>query len=131
MNKISLTIIKILLILILLQPILITTCHAAGGFWSNVIETGDNFIEEADAQESPIDEDSLKEEVEKLYSMLFMIGVALTVIIGAVLGIKFILGSIEEQAKIKEMLIPYVVGCIVIFGAFGIWKLVITLLSKV
>lgn len=130
MKKISLAIIKILLILIILQPIFITTCHA-DGFWSDVIKTGDDFIKVADDEESPIDEDKLKVEVGKLYNMFFVIGVALTVIIGAVLGIKFIIGSIEEQAKIKEMLMPYVVGCIVIFGAFGIWKLVITLLSQI
>ena len=40
-------------------------------------------------------------------------------------------GSVEEQAKIKETLIPYVIGCVIIFGAFGIWKLLVTLLSSI
>jgi hypothetical protein len=47
--------------------------------------------------------------------------------VGTVLGIKFMLGSIEEKAKIKEVLIPYILGCVVVFGAYGIWRLVITL----
>lgn len=41
------------------------------------------------------------------------------------------LGGIEEQAKIKETLIPYIVGCIVIFGAFGIWKLAVSIMTEV
>ena len=37
------------------------------------------------------------------------------------------ISSVEEQAKIKELLVPYVAGCIVIFGAFGIWKLAVNI----
>ena len=52
-------------------------------------------------------------------------------IIGAILGIKIMWGSIEQQVKAKEMLIPYAIGCIVIFGAFGIWKLCINIFAKI
>ena len=38
-------------------------------------------------------------------------------------------GGAEEKANIKEVLVPYVVGCIVIFGAFAIWKLIVTILG--
>ena len=50
------------------------------------------------------------------------------VIIGLVIGIKFMVSSVEEKAKIKELLLPYVVGCGVVFGAFGIWSLVVNIL---
>ena len=40
------------------------------------------------------------------------------------------LGSIEEKANIKESLIPFVIGCIVVFGAFGIWRIFVSLGSK-
>ena len=39
-------------------------------------------------------------------------------------------GSVEQKAKVKDSLVPYIVGCIVIFGAFGIWKLVIQILNN-
>ena len=50
--------------------------------------------------------------------------------IGGILGIQIMWGSIEQQVKAKEMIMPYVVGCIVIFGAFGIWKLAVTIFSQ-
>ena len=53
----------------------------------------------------------------------------MAVIIGMVIGIQFMTASVEEKAKIKESLVPYVVGCVVVFGAFGIWKLAVTVLS--
>ena len=40
-------------------------------------------------------------------------------------------GSIEQKAKVEDSLIPYIVGCVVIFGAFGIWKLVLTILEGI
>lgn len=40
-------------------------------------------------------------------------------------------GSVEQKAKVKDSLVPYVAGCIVIFGAFGIWKMVLTILENV
>lgn len=64
-----------------------------------------------------------------IYNTLLTIGVIVALVIGTYLGIKFITSSVEEQAKIKESLIPFVVGCVVIFGAFGIWKLATNLLE--
>ena len=40
-------------------------------------------------------------------------------------------GSVEQKAKVKDSLVPYIVGCTVIFGAFGIWKLVVTILRGI
>ena len=36
-------------------------------------------------------------------------------------------GSIEGKAKIKEALVPYIIGCIVVFGAFFIWKTLVNI----
>ena len=47
------------------------------------------------------------------------------------LGIQFMVGSVDQKAKVKDSLIPYIVGCFVIFGAFGIWKIVLTILENV
>lgn len=72
----------------------------------------------------------MKEGSDLLFNSLLTIGTVAAVIVGAVLGIQFMVGSVEQKAKIKDSLIPYVAGCIVIFGAFGIWKLVITILNN-
>ena len=40
------------------------------------------------------------------------------------------MGSSTQKAETKELLIPYVVGCVIIFGAFGIWKLVVNMLNQ-
>ena len=121
---------KIILIMIIFQVAFIPISNAA--FWDDVITAGDNFISVGEAADSgEVDDDKLTQNIQEIYNALLALGVVVSVIIGALLGIKFLVGSVEEQAKTKELLMPYAVGCIVVFGAFGIWKILINVLSKV
>lgn len=92
----------------------------------DVIQQGDSFLSSANTT-SPIDEDALKSTSDYVYNILFTIAVVLAVAIGMVIGIQFIMGSAAEQAKIKETLVPYVVGVFVVFAAFGIWKIAVNI----
>lgn len=38
------------------------------------------------------------------------------------------MSPIEEKAEIKESMMPFVIGCFVMFGAYGLWKVVVNLL---
>lgn len=130
MKKLAQTIVKIFLIILLFQTITIPKSNAS--FWGDIFSAGDNFLNQGKTSSNNIiNGQAVQDEVEKIYNILFAIGVVLTVLVGAVLGIKFMAGSIEEQAKIKELLLPYIVGCIVVFGTFAIWKIVITIASQI
>ena len=48
---------------------------------------------------------------------LQVIGVAISIIILIVIGLKYMTGSIEEKAEYKKTMIPYLVGAVLIFGA--------------
>ena len=55
---------------------------------------------------------------EKLNIIFFavrIIGRTLSVIILSVIGIKYMLGSIEEKAEYKKTLIPYIIGAFLLF----------------
>ena len=65
-----------------------------------------------------------------LYNILLAIAIVAAVIMGLFIGIRFMTGSIEQKAKIKETLIVYIAGCVIAFGAFGIWRLVINIMSQ-
>lgn len=81
-------------------------------------------------QDSKINETELKKMSDFLFNLLLAIAMIVAVIIGMVIGIQFMVASVEEKAKVKESLVPYFVGCGVVFGAFGIWKLAVTILSR-
>lgn len=123
---------KILIITILLQFIICPNILQAVSL-SGIIESGDQFLETgkdgASDTNTSASDITTRLIMNDVYSILMPIGIAATVIVGGILGIKFMLASAEDKAKIKESMVPYVVGCIVIYGAFGIWKLVIEILA--
>ena len=95
----------------------------------DVISGADNFIEKGN--KSSIDIGELKSTKDFLYNALLASGIIIAVITGMILGIQYMVGSVEARADLKKALVGYVVSCVVIFGAFGIWKLVVNILSNV
>ncbi len=95
----------------------------------NIINGADKFVDDGEGAENTIDMDMLDDTSGLIYNTLLIIGTCIAVIIGAVLGLQFITGSVEQKVKIKESILPYIIGCVVLFSAFGIWKLVIELLK--
>ena len=100
--------------------------------WGDIFTTGDDFIKKgSDSQNSIIDEEKLRTDASSIFKILSTIGVILSVIIGGILGIKFMMASAEDKAQIKEMLIPYIVGCVVIYGAVTIWLIVVKIMEQI
>lgn len=81
-------------------------------------------------QDVHINDSTLKTTSDFIYNLLLAIAIIVAVVIGMSLGIQFMMAGIDDKVKIKESLMPYFVGCIVVFGAFGIWKLAVTILSR-
>ena len=120
----------ILLITFLLLSFSASYSRTNAAALSNIVSGADGFIQNGQGG-SKIDNDDIHNLSDSLYNILLIIGTVIAMIVGVVLGIQFITGSVEAKSKVKESLIPYVVGCIVIFGAFGIWKLAITVLQGI
>ncbi len=126
------TLMKILLILLICQTVNIPISRAAG-YLDETINDANNFINDgkSEVNKDPVTDDSkLKSASNRIYNILLAIGIVASVIIGGILGIQIMWGSVEQQVKAKEMLMPYVAGCSVTFGAFGIWKLCVTIFSQ-
>ena len=119
-----------ILISVIIFTISSTNISYAGGTTGigEIISGADDFISDG-ASDQPIKDSNLQELSNSLYTVLLVIGIVVAVIVGLVIGVKFMTGSVAEKAKVKETLIPYIAGCIVVFGAFAIWKLVVEVLS--
>ena len=93
-----------------------------------VMSGAEGFLEKG--KDVPINENKLASTSNIIFAIVLGIAMVIAVIVGMIIGIKFMVASIDEKAKVKEALVPYVVGCAVAFGAIGIWKLAITILSS-
>lgn len=99
----------------------------------DIISEAKNFLNTGKNNQGivTIDGDSTTTASNMLFNVLFSIGVGAALLIGIYLGIKFMLASAEDKASIKESLIPYFAGVIVMFASFSIWKLVLVLLQNI
>lgn len=124
---------KILMIIILFSLCFLSNSQCVYAQSIGDIFTGaDDFIQDGVNDENiTIEDEDLQEMSGLVYNTLLIIAIVIAVAIGLVIGIQFMTGSVGQKAKIKETLIPYVAGCIVIFGAFGIWKLVINIMNSI
>lgn len=117
----------IIILLIVINMIFFNINKVQADDISDVITGGDNFLKAGKSEDVSIDEQKLKNTSNMVYNILLIVGMSAAVIIAGILGIKFMIGSVEEKAQIKDALIPFIIGCIVIFGAFGFWKIFVTI----
>ena len=89
-----------------------------------------DFIQSGTSQDNPLDIGGIQNVTDVLYNILLAVGIIVAVIVGLFIGIKYMTGSVVQKSETKQLLLPYIVGCVVIFGAFGIWKLVVELLNQ-
>lgn len=64
--------------------------------------------------------------INDLANILTTIGVAVVLIGLLIVGMKYMVATPEEAAKLKTKLVGLVISGIVIIGAYGIWRLAIT-----
>lgn len=127
MKKYKKLLINIMVIFIILFNLFIPNAYA--GPLQDIMNRAEGFVNNGENGGNVINNDALKEGSNTLYNVLLVIGIAVAFIWGIVLGIQFITGSLSEKADVKKNLIVYLIGCIIIFGAFGIWRLLLQLLQ--
>lgn len=54
-------------------------------------------------------------KAKNIAGVIEVVGVVVSVVVLLVIGIKYMLGSVEERADYKKTLIPYIVGAIFVF----------------
>lgn len=113
--------IKSMIILLIFLIFFITNTHVVlAEDIDNIISGSKSFINIAET--GKIETSKMKDTSNIIYNILLSVSIGIAVIYGSILGVKFMMGSIEEKAELKESLIPFFVGCIVIFSSFAIWK---------
>lgn len=61
-------------------------------------------------------------KVSKVLSIITSLGMIVAVLMLAILGVKYMLSSVEEKAEYKKDMIPYLIGAILLFGIATIVK---------
>ena len=95
----------------------------------DLMSDADDFVSVGDSEK--INQSSLQDFSNVMYNILLTIGIVVAVIVGAIIGIKLMSSGIDTKVEAKRLLIPYGFGCLAVFGAFAVWKIVVTILQGV
>lgn len=129
MKKMLFKICLITLLILCSLTLYSTTCMADGSL-DDVMNNGNSFLNAGSESSAMIDQNDLKSLSNFISGVLLTIAIGVTVITGAIMGLNFITQSIEEKAKVKESMVPWVIGIIVSFGAFTIWEVAVNLFQS-
>ena len=78
-----------------------------------------------------VNTDQMEKEFAGLGKILTTIGAGVLLIVITYMGIKYFISTPEEQAKLKGQLIGVVVSAVVIFGAYSIWKMAVSIFMNI
>lgn len=122
----------VLILIMLFSSFSVTIPVYAGEESSKVIDFGkaDDFISKGKASQGIEDLSDIGADFSAIGKVLVYIGAG--VIVGGMgyIGIMYMISAPEKRAKLKQQLIGLVVAAIVIFGAYSIWSLLVTILSN-
>lgn len=120
----------VVLVLMLLVSNLSTISYAATVdkiTAGDILNKADGFLDVG--KENKIQDGSIKTLSSTIYNILLVVGIIAAIMVGMFMGIKYMMGTIDEKAEVKGMFIVYIIGCIVVFGAFGIWSALVNVLQ--
>ena len=77
----------------------------------------------------PVESEKLTEKGGKLLGIVSNVGVIVAVVAISVIGIKFMMGSVEEKAQYKEHMKPYIIGISLVFCISAILRVIASLIK--
>lgn len=86
-----------------------------------------------DPSQKPVSGTSVNEITDKannIIGTITTVGIVIAAITIIILGLKYMIGSVEEKAEYKKTMIPYLVGALLIFGASAITMVVVNVASS-
>jgi len=125
-------VLKKVLLMVLLLIILFTIIPIKSNAGiESTLQGADDFLKLGkNNQQQGVNNTKLKDASDRMYNMLFGVGMLISLMATGVLGIKFMLASAEDKATLKEALVPFLVGTFIIFSSYGIWKVAVKLGSN-
>lgn len=124
--------IKIIFILITIYAVISSIYVVRATTLTDMEDQAKAFITKGQqqAEASNIKPGDIAKEFLGIGQILTMVGAGVLVAVTTYMGIKYLTSGPEAQAKLKVQLIGIVVSGVVIFGAYGIWSIVVDIASK-
>lgn len=112
--------VKIISVLIILIMTIMISCVTTNAF----------NIEDMDGESSSISVGNVKKVGNNIVEIIGTAGSIISVIVLVSLGIKYMMGSVEEKAEYKKTLMPYFIGAGLLFAASSVAGMIYNLANN-
>lgn len=116
-KKTTKTLFLISIILLMLLAMTTESLASSGKISAGGVSIGESEIEE------------LKPMFENILGIVQVFGSSISVIIIVVVGIKYMLGSVDEKAEMKQTATYYVIGAILVFSTVNVFTAIYNILQ--
>lgn len=113
---------KFFIIVLCMLIIFPTFCYAAGADLGDLNAYGGG---------SGGSSQKLEEKAETILGVIQVVGIVVSVVMLMIIGIKYMMGSLEERAEYKETLKPYIIGAFLIFSGTTIPQIIYQIAKNV
>ncbi len=72
----------------------------------------------------------ITDKAENILGAIVTVGVVISAVMLTILGIKYMLGSVEEKAEYKKTMIPYLIGTVLLFSTSAIVGIIAKLVGS-
>ncbi len=127
MNKIKVIFI-INIILFLIFPIYV---YAEDRDLSEVFQVGEDFISEGSETDLNFIDDETVASVNDIGRFLTAVGLTILVCVTLIMGIKYMMATPNDKAKLKKRLIGLLIASFVIFFSYTIWSTIVNQMESV
>ena len=93
-------------------------------------QQAEDFIQRG-KNEVKITQEEVIEQLVPIGRILVSVATVVLVVVGMILGVKYMIAGADEKAKLKEKLIWYAISIIFIFGAVSIYTVVTNVLEGI
>ena len=127
MNKIKVIFI-INIILFLIFPIYV---YAEDRDLSEVFQVGEDFISEGSETDLNFIDDETFDSLNDICMFLTAVGLTILVCVTLIMGIKYMMATHNDKAKLKKRLIGLLIASFVIFFSYTIWSTIVNQMESV
>lgn len=82
------------------------------------------------SQTSATDASKFKNIGNTIIGVIRVVGTIISVAVFAVLGIKYMIGSVEERAEYKKTMMPYLIGAFLLFGITTFLEIIVNVVQS-
>lgn len=100
-------------------------CYVNADGRTDITQPAEGFISKGSGLAEGVGAQGLLDGVQTIASILVTVGIFVVAIAAIILGIQYMTSPPSKQAALRGQMIGLLVSAVVIFGAYGIWKIAV------